>query len=237
MRSLGGRSSYEALTNPSDSREIKQRIIDSYDDFITHTYSRIRFHIINISFLEAMEQHLPQSGRILDIGCGFGLFANYFAARSPLRKVHGIDVDERRIAQARATAERVGLENASFHVGDAHTYEFDRDFDAVVVLDLLHHVGYETADRLIDAVYRHLKPGGIFVLKDVNVRPWWKLLFTFALDKLMDPRRSVHYRDVDIWKARTRDAGFDPVYAYPLKDYLPYPHVLVVCHKSRATSG
>lgn len=231
LKTLMGGSNYQTQTGEKSAVGTKKRIIETYSGWITRTYSRIRFHIINSNFLEEIEQHLPKSGRILDIGCGFGLFSNYFAARSPGRMVHGIDLNEKRIVQAEVTAKSLGLENALFYVGDAHSFEFDQEFDAVVVLDLLHHVGYETADRLIDAVYRNLAPGGIFVLKDVNVRPYWKLIFTYVLDKLMEPKRTVHYRDVSIWKQRAAEAGFDPVYTYYLNDYLPYPHILVVCHK------
>jgi 2-polyprenyl-3-methyl-5-hydroxy-6-metoxy-1,4-benzoquinol methylase len=232
LKSLMGGSNYQEIVEGTPAVETRKRIIQSYDDRITRTYSRIRFHIINSHFLEQIEQYLPESGQVLDIGCGFGLFANYFAARSPERTVHGIDIDEKRIIQAEVTAKRLGLENAHFYVGDARRCEFDQQFDAVVVLDLLHHVGYETADRLIDAVYRNLKPGGVFILKDVNVRPWWKLFFTYVLDKLMDPKRTVHYRDMGIWRQRAIEVGFDPVYTYHLNDYLPYPHILVLCHKT-----
>lgn len=233
LKRLVGASNYQARAGDRSSVRVKKRVVESYTDTVIRIYSRIRFHIINSNFLEQIEQYLPSSGRILDLGCGFGLFSNYFAARSSSRVVHGIDIDENRIVSAEVTAKQLGLENVYFHVGDARSYRFDHDFDAVVVLDLLHHVGYETADRLIDAVYRNLRPGGVFVLKDVNVRPFWKLIFTYVLDKLMDPKRTVHYRDVSIWKQRAVEAGFAPVHTCYLNDYLPYPHVLLVCHKSR----
>ena len=34
-------------------------------------------------FLDEIGQYLPRGGRILDFGCGFGLFSLYFALRSP----------------------------------------------------------------------------------------------------------------------------------------------------------
>lgn len=225
-------STLEAWVDDNHEAEIKHQIIGSYTDWIIRTYSRIRFMIINSAFLEAIEQHLPENAKVLDIGCGFGLFANYFAMHSADRKVFGIDFDEKRIEQARSVAEQNGLDNATFYVGDVNDYEFDHGpFDAVVVLDLLHHLSHEGAYRIIQSVYRQLTPGGIFIVKDINTRPVYKLWFTYLLDKLMYPKYPVHYRDARVWRHHLLKAGFSKVLIYRLNDYLPYPHVLLICQK------
>ena len=54
---------------------IKKRIIGSYRNLIIRTYCYIRFLIMNMRILEEIEQYLPKTGRVLDVGCGFGLFS------------------------------------------------------------------------------------------------------------------------------------------------------------------
>jgi predicted methyltransferase len=101
----------------------------------------------------------------------------------------------------------------------------------VVTLDLLHHIPADVAEVLIRQVYEALAPGGIFLIKDVDTRPLHKLLFTYLLDVAMMPRLSVHYRDAASWRALLQKAGFAKVWHYPLRDYLPYPHMLLVAQK------
>ena len=54
----------------------------------------------------AVEPHVPKAGRIMEIGCGHGLFSLYLALQSPERSVTGVDVDADKIPVARRAAER-----------------------------------------------------------------------------------------------------------------------------------
>ena len=224
-------------TNPAKLRQSKldaqTRIINAYDNVLIRWYCRLRFRIINVDFLDTLEQHLSQDARVLDIGCGFGLFALYYAVNSPERKVVGFDLSKPRIEEANAVTKKLGLDNVTFFCQDAGDYQFDATFDAVVTLDLLHHVSAEVAERLIHQAYEALTPGGTLIVKDVNTRPLYKMYFTYVLDKLMMMRSPVHYRSDLAWKQIMLGAGFSEVYSYPLNDYLPYPHVLIVARKGK----
>lgn len=68
-----------------------------------------------VAFLEA-EGALPPEGRVLDIGCGPGLFTAAFAKRT--RGAVGIDLSGQMIDQAEKNT--AGVDNASFLVGDFH---------------------------------------------------------------------------------------------------------------------
>lgn len=227
-------SSYEQDAHEIWQRKsaIREQIVAAYNNPVIRWYSRIRFHIINVNFLETLEQHLAPTARVLDIGCGFGLFAMYYALNAPDRHITGFDLSEPRIREATQVAARLGLINVQFSRQDATAYQFTAQFDAVITLDLLHHVGPEVAERLIQQSYQALTPGGMLLIKDVNTSPLHKLYFTYVLDKLMMPRSHVHYRSALAWKAVIEHAGFTNVWWYPLNDYLPYPHVLIVAQKS-----
>lgn len=205
-----------------------RRIIGSYDSPVVRAYASIRFHILRQRFLEEIGQYLPTEGRILDVGCGFGLFALYFASEAPGREMHGFDYNQHRIEMAQRSAERLGLGNCRFAVADAATTAIERPFDAVYMLDILHHIPVEAVSPLIERITRNLAPGGRLLVKEVTDRPAYKRWFTWVLDKAMDYRTPVSYWSIDTMRRTLADHGYT-VHVHQMVDYLPYPHVLYVC--------
>src|SRR5690242_12694278 len=84
-----------------------RRIAASYP-LVVRAYCLVRFTIIRARILGVMDVLLPERGRILELGCGFGLFAGYFSLQAPARSLLGFDRDAKRIAMARHMAERLG---------------------------------------------------------------------------------------------------------------------------------
>ena len=98
--------------------------------------------------------------RVLDLGCGNGRHAMYFARQGV--SAAGIDVSQQAIGWASDWARREGLE-IDFRVGDIAQLPFEDDtFDAVVSHGVLDHVLMETARQAAREVQRVLKPGGLF---------------------------------------------------------------------------
>ena len=208
-----------------DYHRLLRRIILAYDSTIVRAYSVVRFQIISMNMLHILSLCLRGKSRVLEVGCGFGLFGCYFAARDPRVKWHGLDLSQPRIAMARRASERLGLKNVQFDVADAReTLAMDNGFDAVVMMDLLHHLPDESKRQLLDTVLSKLAPGGILVIKDVTRRPRWKMFFTWLLDVAVT-------RGFEMWywsPAQFREAigpNFD-IEAYPVSDWLPYPHIV-----------
>lgn len=206
------------------------RVIRAYDDRIVRTYCWGRFWILRQRFLDEIGQYLPAAGRVLDIGCGFGLFSLYYASLAPGLTLHGLDRNPRRIAMARRAAARLGLANVAYEVADARDFRSDGEYDAAYMLDIVHHVGEESVPLLLAELAKAVRPGGRLLIKDVDTRPAWKHWFTHALDRLMDPRTPVRYWAQDELQALLVRAGFR-VYRHLLLDYLPYPHVLYICER------
>lgn len=226
-------STYE--TSGSELRlqklQVQRTIIGAYSNWLIRWYCRLRFSIINIEFLDTLEQHLSPTAKVLDIGCGFGLFSLYYAALSTGRTIVGFDLSALRIKTAQDVAAKLNIHNVSYACEDAGKYQFVEQFDAVVTLDLLHHVSSDVANNLVAQAFEALKPNGVLLIKDVDTRPKYKLWFTYILDKLMMLNSPVHYRSSTSWVLLLKSLGFAEVYAYPLNDYLPYPHVLIVARK------
>ena len=85
--------------------------------------------------LAFVDRYVPRHGFIVDLGCGHGLFANLLVESSAGRRVLGIDVDERKIAVARATVD--DRESIRFERGDIVHEPLPR-CDAVTIVDVLY---------------------------------------------------------------------------------------------------
>jgi 2-polyprenyl-3-methyl-5-hydroxy-6-metoxy-1,4-benzoquinol methylase len=209
-----------------------RRIVRAYDDPIVRAYCWARFTILRQRFLDEIGQYLPATGAVLDIGCGFGLFSLYYATTAPGRFMRGVDLNRRRIALARRAASRLGLENVAYEEVDARHFKGDSEVAAAYMLDIVHHVAPTAVPALLRQLHRAVVPGGMLLVKDVDTRPAPKRWFTWALDKLMDPRAPVHYWPADDLAAAIGAAGFT-VRRHLMVDVLPYPHILYVCTRGR----
>jgi len=198
---------------------------------VERAYSVVRFSILRPKLLSVMDLLLTDEGRILDVGCGFGLFAAYFGQTQPRRRIVGVDPDARRVGIARHVAERLGLDEHRFVVGDVRDAELDGPFDAAYVLDVMHHLPKDDQRRVLERLRDVLVPGGMLLVKDITTEPRVGLLFTEALDRLMvgmnEPLSYSHHRE---WSEMLRDLGFH-VRMVRVPDVLPYPHVVIAATK------
>jgi len=96
--------------------------------------------------------------RILDIGCGLGMYVDKFRRFSD--EVYGVDVDEEKVAQASES-----LPNIQVAPGE-HLPFADGEFDVILLNEVIEHVD---DDRLtIREAYRCLRRGGHIVIYAPN---------------------------------------------------------------------
>jgi 2-polyprenyl-3-methyl-5-hydroxy-6-metoxy-1,4-benzoquinol methylase len=224
----GTESSSGQAIESRDERSIVSRIVANQENLIVRLYARIRFVILRQQFLQEIGQYLPREGRILDLGCGFGLFSLYFALDGPGRRLTGVDLSARRIEWARQCAERLGVTNVSYTASNVLAWEENAQFDAVFMLDLIHHLPRNEVEGFLRQVTSLIAPGGILILKDVSNRPFYKRWFTLALDRLMVGMEPIHYWDPSELSSLIEGLGFR-VKRHTMNDFLPYPHILYLC--------
>src|SRR5262249_46740525 len=84
---------------------------------------------------EGVDAKLRAGGRVLDVGCGYGVSTIVIAQEYPAAKAMGIDLDDVSIAHARKAASEAGLaDRVSFEVASAGSLP-GADWDVVVFTD------------------------------------------------------------------------------------------------------
>jgi len=220
-------------TEASGERAAVSRIIANQKSWIVRLYARIRFLILRQTFLQEIGQYLPREGRILDLGCGFGLFSLYFALDAPTRDLTGVDLDSERIEAATQCAARLGVDNVHYTASNVLDWRGTEPFDAVFMLDLIHHLPKEQVAGFLERVAQLIAPDGVLLLKDVSNRPYYKMIFTLLLDRMMVGSEPIHYWDPAELCALVEGLGFS-VKRHTINDFLPYPHILYVCTRAEA---
>ena len=197
---------------------------------VERAYAQVRFKIMRPKLLAMMDLLLPVEGRLLDVGCGFGLFASYFGQMHRGRQIVGIDPDERRVQIARDVAGRLGLSNR-FLVGDVRDAQVEGRFAAAYVLDVMHHIPADEQVAVLERLRELLKPGGLLLLKDITTVPAFGLRFTELLDRVMVGWKApLAYRHHSEWAKILSGLGF-AVRAERVPDILPYPHVIIGAYR------
>ena len=170
---------------------------------------------------------VPPVCRVVDIGCGRGLLANYLALTGPERIVLGIDNQNQRITAAQLTVgERT---NIKFRLQDALTLPRE-DFNVVVISDMLHHLPFPLQETLLASCFARLPSGGMLLLEEVGDRPRWKYFAHFLIDRALNLGHQQYFRHPRKWMESLSRLGFK-VSIEPAHRRLPLPDYLFRCIK------
>ncbi len=106
-----------------------------------------------------------RDARFLDVGCGLGLYTEYWQSRG--LKVTGVDIDPDQISLARNRAEVKDL-NIRYETAAAECLPFEEQaFDIVFANSILEHVTHW--ERCLGEWIRILAPGGLLWIETTNV--------------------------------------------------------------------
>jgi predicted methyltransferase len=115
---------------------------------------------------EVMDAMGVKSGHsVADIGSGYGYFTFRLAARVGAEgKVYAVDIDKEAVDKVRRRKESEKLAQVEPILGKSDDPRLPNDLDAVLIVDTYHE--FREYDRMMQAVFRALKPGGRLVIID-----------------------------------------------------------------------
>jgi ubiquinone/menaquinone biosynthesis C-methylase UbiE len=202
------------------NEELRAKFFHSGDVYIRRTLDAVRSH------LDAGYQ--PE--RCVDFGCGVGRLVIPLAGLS--REVVGIDVSDHMLAEAASNCEKRNVENVALVKSDDRLTQLDGSFNLIHSCLVLQHIPAKRGMQLIDALVRHLEPGGVVVIQFYYrcdapklVRALVKLRYRLPIANtarnlirgrpLQEPAMQLHTYDLEAILCLLKAAGVASIYLHP----------------------
>jgi SAM-dependent methyltransferase len=184
--------------------EVEQDIVGCFRDGGGLSYARYpRFHALMsedsaavfdaalvdgiVPLVPGLAERLRAGIDVADTGCGSGHAINVLARAYPASRLTGYDFSDEAVRAGRAEAAALGLTNARFEVRDVAALDEPESFDLVTAFDAIHDQAHPA--RVLAAVARSLRPGGVFLMVDIKASssvadnldlPWAPFLYTVS---------------------------------------------------------
>ncbi len=195
------------------------------------TYSSARFSSLSDS-LEAAQLNkyeslarmidLQPGDRVLEIGSGWGGFAEYAAGKYGAH-VTGVTLSPSQLAYARERIKRAGLEDkAEFRLQDYR--DVTEKFDKVASIEMFEAVGKEYWPTYFEKLKDVLKPGGRAGLQIITIADRFFDRYSKSTDFIQRYARTLHEwsdRFLGSWD-EIRTMGFDERFSKLWRFYLAY---------------
>jgi len=186
--------------------------------------------------------HVPETGRILEVGCGYGLFVNHLALGSRGRQVAGIDVDVRKIVHGQRAARQAAVHGGRAELrleppGDIP----DGPWDALVIVDVLYLLDPDAQRGLLLSCAEQLALGGVLVVKEMATEPRWKARWNKVQETMavkvakITAGDQLTFLEPSVLGRWMEEAGLVVAHE-PLHRRYPHPHHLIVGAKRRSVA-
>jgi 2-polyprenyl-3-methyl-5-hydroxy-6-metoxy-1,4-benzoquinol methylase len=144
------------------------------------------------------EVGVPAGASCLDVGCGGGDVTRELArAAGAGGRALGVDLDAVKVEIARREAAEQGIANVAFGAHDVRGWAPEESFDVVYARFLLTHLSDPLS--LLAALRRHVRPGGVLAVEDIDFRGHFS-----------EPDCPALHRYVEVYSESVRRRGADP---------------------------
>jgi 2-polyprenyl-3-methyl-5-hydroxy-6-metoxy-1,4-benzoquinol methylase len=211
---------------------LKKEIFKLYQEhgFLTHLYIKIKLKIC--PFIK-MEAFFPKKAKIVDLGCGNGLFPNILKLKSPDREIFGFDLDEKKIRAAKKTQkERTHIKFQRRNIIEMD----DLEGDVFSLIDVLYLIPPDKQEIILKKSYSALEKGGFLIIKEMDTKPSWKYLWNLIQETVavkiigLTLGGKFYFKSREEYLKILTDLGFKVSPVRLDKGYW-YPHIIYVCEK------
>lgn len=144
--------------NPSDVERF-------YDDFLDRRMVdyRVAGNLRIEMASQFLTQHVDETSRVLDIGCGIGIVTERLAQRAKRGTTLGVDLSARNVWYARRTTRAPNLHFLAANVLDSRQLDVLADrgpYDLITLVDVIEHIPTPEVPSLIARLAGFLAPRG-----------------------------------------------------------------------------
>lgn len=173
--------------------------------------------------------NIKPGDKVLDIGCGYGeTCLEIGRIVGPEGEVLGLDCTQAFIDIANKERDEAGLNNVSFVLGDAQTYELPENYYDIVY-SRFGVMFFQNIVYALKNAHKTLKPGGklcLIVWRTINDNPCWGMAKDIALNHLPPPGDNAAtcgpgpfaLADEETDRGMLKAAGFDNVVLFKRND-------------------
>lgn len=125
----------------------KEDIADFYDEFSSKQVKTGANERLISLFKRLQKLGLKSDSKILELGCGVGIFTQLLAKNKSAGLIEAVDLSEKSVAIARSHLKN--KKNIHFDVADVVQYQpQNSDFDFVTLMDVIEHIPLDQHDQL-----------------------------------------------------------------------------------------
>ena len=186
----------------------------------------VRLHMLiryfTCPFLRTLDL-VPRGGRILDIGAGHGTFARLALAQGA-REVIAVEPDLRKSL--------LPLRSPGIRIVAAFDDAVRGSYDAVAIYDATYRISLDEREGLYRRAFERLKPGGIFILKDMDASHRRKMSWARLQERISDGLLGISMGSGFIYEPpesildRMRRTGFVEMQSRAIGRGYPHPHMV-----------
>lgn len=194
-------------------------------DLYTKFYVSARCRLLKLDYYL---QFFPRKGLIVDVGCGYGVLANYFSLNLPDAQIIGVDINSKRIAAASKTIGKRG--NIKFLAQDIVKWDWPK-CTGITMTAFLHHISPANQMLMLDIAYQNLEREGVLLITEVvpDAKPVYRYWAGYLADALLYPFNKTYFRTSEDWFSILHNLNFNVEIARSQSRFLA--GVLYICRK------
>ena len=188
-----------------------------------------------LSPIWALNRITPDSGNILDIGCGIGFSTHIIALNKSNIMVEGIDIDTNKVEIASYYFQD---KKTCFRMADINRMDITKTYDSIVISDTLYLISPRNQARFIKKTAESLNENGTLIIKEIDSIPRWKFFVNFLQETFMVKGISFtsgehfYFMDSHFYEEQF-DENFLSFKKKPFHNAYCYPHVFYIGRKRK----